>query len=68
MIRVNCATFEWGWEVVITHISGMKHTPISLERYRKSGPVDTPAEAIIDAVKNAHEFLRADLPETPEHS
>ncbi len=61
MIRVTCETFEWGWEVVITRVAGLKETPLHHERFQKFQLVDTPARAMHCALNNA-------FPETPEHS
>lgn len=68
MIRINCQTFEWGWEVTITRVTGLKEMPLTIERFQKYALVDTPGRAIRAAMDNAYDFLQYDLPETPEHS
>jgi hypothetical protein len=67
MIRVTCETFEWGFEVVVKRVEGLKETPISCERYNKLGHYNTPHAAMVQSLNAAYSWLH-DVPEAPEHS
>ena len=67
MIRITCETFPFGWQVIVTHVAGLKETPISQGMYNRHTCNDA-TEALGMAVREAYSYIRSDEPEVPEHT
>ena len=69
MIRIVLETMEQVYRVTVTHVAGLKETPLCSDLHNKH-MVGGALEAIRQSVRHpaVSDWIEADQPETPEHT